>query len=164
MNGAPEFLEAYASAKVDPLFESSYDFDMAAVERALGEAEKLPDEHRDQLATAIWEIVRWLCDVPMNPNAPAMIGRRAIALAWVIRPELFDGISLTKLAASLDLHKVLMSIHSAEASRVFKVRNRGQSHGWQHNKPVSSEQSSTNQLPDDGIEEARELGPEETDD
>ena len=145
----PECHEDFASAEVDPLFDSSYEFDMAAVERALGEAEKLPDEHREQLATALWEILRWLCDVRMCPKAPEIIGRRAIALAWVMRPELFDGQSLTAISTSLGLHKVAMSIHSADFSKRFRVRNRGQSHGWQVNQRKPAESPSTNQLPDD---------------
>lgn len=86
---------------------------------------------------------------PENPRAK-IIGARAIAVAWVLKPELFGGASLTAVAKSLGFHVMYLSPHAAEFTRKFGIRNRAQSHAWQLNQPAK--ESPTNTLPDDSLE------------
>ncbi len=135
---------------VDPLYDGHQGFDWETVERALGEIEDgLDDEaQRQKLRVALAEILRFICGVRLRPGADAWIGRRCIALCWVVNPELFGGVSLTKLAESIGHHKMALSPKAADATRKFNVRNRFQAHGWQHNQQRQSARS-TNPLPED---------------
>ena len=138
MNGAPAFHEDFASEHVDPLSDKHQDFDFDAVCRALGEVQgvELAEETREQLRQCLAAIFGFLVDVNLDrPNVDTYIGRRAIAMAWVVKPALFGGASQTQIAALIGAsNKMTISPHAAEFSRLFNVRNRGQSHGWNRSK------------------------------
>lgn len=126
-----EHLSAESSSTATP--EESTDFDFDAVDKALGSnGDTIDEETMTRLTTALVLLVRWICDVSLRKGADAVVGRRAIALAWVLRPEIFNGQSLSALAAQLGTKKMNLSRWTAEFSRVFHLRNRGQSHGWNY--------------------------------
>ena len=74
----------------------------------------------------------------MSAGNVGVIGRRTIAMGWVIDPDLFGGLSQTEIAAIIGCHKMNLSKSAAEFSRKFKIRNRGQRHGWNYNEEVIS--------------------------
>ncbi|HWN96166.1 MAG TPA: hypothetical protein VNT99_14115 [Methylomirabilota bacterium] len=120
------------------------DFDYDAVERALGSRNGLDDEGYARLAQAFVVVLTWMLNTRLCQGADAFIGRRAIAAAWVLKPEMFNGLSQTQVAALIGQHKMAISKSASDFSRVFGIRNRGQMHG--HNFKVSA--TSTNPLPD----------------
>ena len=135
---AQEFREDQLSTHVDPLHDSHQDFDYDAVEQALGcKVDALDEETCSRLAAALVVLVRWLADVELKKDCHRLIGLRAIAAAWVVRPDLFHGMSQTELAELIGAkNKMEISRHAAEFSRMFSVRNRGQSHGWNYSKQL----------------------------
>lgn len=127
-----DFIEGWNS-ELDPLDSRSCDFDFDAVSRALGEAsDECGDaENRDRLVFALRELLEFISDVNLeNPDAATMIGRRAVAVLWVINPDYFSGHSLSWLANRLGCSVALLSQVSAPTRRKFGVHNRGQAHGW----------------------------------
>jgi hypothetical protein len=137
MSFKPAFHEDFTSEHLDPLDGQTIDFDFESVYAALGEAtEDLGREQRAELARAMRVLLAWIVRVDLNeskaPNPLGLeqkCGRRAICMAWVISPDLFDGISLTELAMRLGYTKPVLSVITSAFSREFNVRNRGQSHG-----------------------------------
>lgn len=131
-----EFREDQLSTHVDPLHDSHQEFDYDAVERALGcKPEEMDEETCSKLAQAVLVLVQWLTDVELKKDCQRLIGHRALAAAWVVKPDLFHGMSQTELAELIGAkNKMEISRHAAEFSRVFAVRNRGQSHGWNYSK------------------------------
>jgi hypothetical protein len=127
----PEFHEDYISNRVDPTAEPYQDFEWDELYRTLGEATD-GDLHAEvDLSLAIRHILRWVLTANLkSKNAPQIITRRIIALGWVTNPWLFDGKSISELAAELGMSKQLMSRCSAAASRKFGIENRGQAHAW----------------------------------
>jgi hypothetical protein len=128
----PEFHEDYSANQVDPLYETTVDFDMAEVERRLGE---VPDEGPDynELGKIVERLFKWVVAIEKaKPNVEAMIGRRFLALAWVANPALFQGSpSASKLAESLGIkRKADFWELTGEVSRVLGITNRSQKHGW----------------------------------
>ena len=120
-------------SKVDPLFSAHQDFDYDAVEVALGCApEQLDDDSCSRLATALIVMLRWIIGgQKLQPGCENLIGTRAVAAAWVLKPDLFDSVSQAELGRQLGkTHQVGISKHAAEFTRLFNVRNRGQSHAW----------------------------------
>lgn len=70
------------------------------------------------------------------------VATRLLGLAWTIDPSLIDGSpSLSKLATKIGCHKVVLSVHSAEAHRDFGIQNRAQSHGWNFKAKGESKKS-----------------------
>ena len=113
----------YAAADVSKLY--LYDL--------LGEAEQEVEERDyDKLTFAIQRLLEFmLADDLRHPKAERNIARRVVALAWTLNPGYFEGSpSLTEVAHMMGLNKVTLSDHAAGVRRVFGVRNRAQSHGW----------------------------------
>lgn len=84
------------------------------------------------MSQAVRSMLVWLLEVndEAKPPGARTIARRLIGLAWTLDPSLLEGKSITAIAKELGCHKVVLSIHSAAAHRQFRIRNRGQSHGW----------------------------------
>ena len=118
-------------SKIDPLFSAHQDFDYDAVEIALGCApEQLDEVTCSRLADALAVLLRWITNTKIQPGAEREIGLRALSAAWVVRPDLLDSVSQCELGRKLGhVHKMELSKHCAEFSRVFPVKNRAQSHG-----------------------------------
>lgn len=128
----PQFHEDYAADQLDPLYDSTVDFDMAEVERRLGETTETGPDY-DTLGKIVQRLFKWVTAVEMGrPNAEAIVGRRFLAMAWVTNPGFFEGSpSASKLAESLGIkRKADFWVLTGEASRVLGISNRGQKHGW----------------------------------
>jgi hypothetical protein len=124
--GNPSFDEEYVSPHRDPLSPRHVEFDFAAVERAFGELETEAD--REAVARFVRALFNWVTDISIDhPNAQAMAGRRFLALAWVLDPALFDGISAAGLAARLGIKSInKFQRLTGEVTRRFKITNRAQ--------------------------------------
>src|SRR5581483_340638 len=98
------------------------EFDWEVLRRNLREArEELGEESYALLADVLGELMRWIVKGVKLP----IIGRRAVALAWVVNPDMFEnGPSAAKLAKRIGCHKAMLSQDAAEASRKFGMRNR----------------------------------------
>ena len=130
--GKPEFKPDYVSPKRSPLAPPTYqDFDWNEVERELGE---LPEDARADVAEVIRKIFLWVTAVKMNgKNAPKKVGRRFIALAWVIDPSLFDGSpSLETLGKQIGNHHLWKM--TGKVSKEFGITNAAQNHAWNRGK------------------------------
>ena len=84
---------------------------------------------REDLASALKAVIAWLVSSPVtSPRAIKVVGQRAIALAWVLDPQLLDGRSLSRIAKGLRISPDSLQRLSGEVSRRYQVRNRGQAH------------------------------------
>lgn len=136
----PEFHEDYRSPHVDPLDGRVLDFDWPQLEQLLQEAEQADARAPDisLLGEVLCRLFGWLTHGKKLPaeGLDRLIGRRAIAMIWVIRPDLIEGTpSLATLAKQLGETRAGLSWHAADFTRVFGLRNRGQAAGW-NRKPV----------------------------
>jgi hypothetical protein len=111
----------------DSLDGRHQDFDWEGLYELLGETQReLSLIDYDMQAIALKRILAWV----LAGNTNSMVGRRAKALAWVLNPAMFQGSpSMSALARSMDVHKACFSELTSEASRVFGITNRAQSHG-----------------------------------
>jgi hypothetical protein len=122
--------------KTSPLASQTYDFDWAGLRTAMGEIEESIGPHDfEAMAAGLRVIMTWVT----KGKDEKTIGRRAVALQWVLDPENFTNRlsgkaskpSGAKVAASFGMrNREMLSSVAAEASRTFKIRNRSQDHGW----------------------------------
>lgn len=142
--GKPAFHEDYHHEHADPMDNHSIvEFDWDELMVRLGEAQtELAPRDYTGLVEALRSILDWMMPSHLHRDGcDRTIGRRAIALAWAMNPALFENSpSLSQIAKDLGLGKATMSTYTAEASRRFQVRNRGQNHGWNWRKSVESAQ------------------------
>jgi len=107
------------------------DFDYDELARRLGEQHEIEPSDYAKLATAIRALNEWLLQGDLStPKATERIGRKLIALCWVVNPGMFNGISLTQLSRQLGTHVPIMSQFTAEVRRRFGICNSSQAHGW----------------------------------
>ncbi len=128
MSRESQFHESYAR-HVDPLDGQHADFDWDGLARALNEEEELPETEMERLSFALRHLLAWIITGNRKGGLTdaALIGRRAIALAWVIDPGLHPGSpSLATLGSEVGVTRASLSLWAAEASRLFGVRNRAQ--------------------------------------
>lgn len=94
---------------------------------------------REEAAAALREVLAYLvCSSSRHDAAfDLFVGRRTIGLAWVMFPELFEGESLAVIAERLGVTRAALSRYTAQATRTFGVRSRGQVHGWNRGRPIS---------------------------
>jgi hypothetical protein len=127
----PEFHEDYINQHADPTAEPYCEFDWDELYTCLGEATQEDEETRQQLAAAVRQIFQWVISNNINSKKAAeYVGRRAIAFAWVMNPELFEGKSITAVANALGVSKQVLSRDSSTVSKKFGIENRGQAHAW----------------------------------
>lgn len=140
----PEFHESY-SGPLDPLDGRVGEFDWEAIEHALGE--QCPDlTERDYAAMgiALRRVLQWMVTVGRcEPKKMAeIIGRRTLALAWVMDPSIIEGSpSLSSLAKRIGTSKAVLSLSSSKASKVFGISNRAQAHAWNRKTRKTSDGS-----------------------
>jgi hypothetical protein len=114
---------------IDPSFDTQTDFDWPRLEELLGEIEQLQDSGRALLADVLRRIFEWAIRAPRQSIRLDMVGRRMVALAWVINPGFFGGISLTELSRRTGLkYNKLLATETGNASRKFNLRSHAQSH------------------------------------
>lgn len=81
-------------------------------------------------ADALRNTLEWFGSPAATRYFGRAFSRRLVALAWTLRPECFDGKSLSALAKSRKISKQALSKYSAQASRIFGIRNGSQrAHG-----------------------------------
>jgi hypothetical protein len=99
------------------------EFDFPAVEAALGEIESgVPEQCREELARALRAVVVWLCEPRQRGTVDVReVGRRAVALTYLIAPDSLEHRSLSKLAGEIGASLSDMSRHSASARRKFQL-------------------------------------------
>lgn len=116
---------------LDTLDNKHQDFPWHEIDAAFADS---PDAAQDyaRLGEALRSIFRWIASQSMSSKDPARCaGRNCLALLWVLDPDYVGGTSMSKLAAAVGIHKVLLARSTAEASRLSGVRNRAQcSHDW----------------------------------
>jgi hypothetical protein len=137
--------------KLDPLAPTHQDFDFDELYRRLDESD--PGRVEDtaaMLAEPLRAVFDWVLDTDLQRRGAAgLVGKRLIALAWVITPAMFEGSpSMRKLAARLSIKPALMHRLTAMASKRFGVVNRGQSHGW--NRGAAEAPSKAQERPEAG--------------
>src|SRR5208283_2990896 len=94
------------------------DFDWDELARRLGEDEGPEAAKAQELAArALSEILRWLIESRNIKQA----GRRAFALAWVVIPELFGGISAANVARLIRCPTYSLSAETGDFSRRFGI-------------------------------------------
>ncbi len=111
-------------------FGGSVEFDLASVERALGE---LPDDDRNgAFADALGILLEWMTEPLASANyahTPKhkrmhLAGRRAAVCAWCLRPESFPQVTLQRLSDDLGIKPERLHELSADFSRKFGIKNR----------------------------------------
>jgi len=137
------FHEDFGSKKLDQLDGKVVEFDYGEVERCLGEGSEgeEPVLDSERFAHALRVIFRWITrgSGRSRANQERMVGRRTIALAWLLDPSTFEGApSLARLEAQFGIPTNLLSRIVSEASATFGIRNRDQVHGW-NRKPRPAE-------------------------
>lgn len=136
-----EFHEDLVTDSQDPLDGQIAGFDFDQIDRILaGHKADLGSTEFERLGIALNAILSWVIGDPRTPKkSERAVARRLIGLAWTINPAFFeDSPSLTDIAKRLGIHKVVLSLHSAQAHRHFGIKNRAQSHGWNF-KPQESD-------------------------
>jgi hypothetical protein len=129
----PEYFDDYTFQHLDPLSPSQADFDWEAVYAALGdEPICAQDESYDRLVHAFRRVFEFCLTIDLNKeNSTELIGRRLLALAWVMNPAIIDGSpSLIELSNRLGLSPYPLAIITSEVSKQFGIRNRAQAHAW----------------------------------
>lgn len=126
--GSRFFDENLLHPKATPIDAPKFiEFDWECLRRHLGEAnEEMSARDYATLADVLGELLRWI----VKGDNLKMIGRRSIALAWVVNPDIFQGKSAARLAKAFHFPKLSMHIATADARRAFGVTNRAQQHGW----------------------------------
>lgn len=116
----------------DPSDPRSAPFDWDMLEAAMGEAEVDPIDYQ-RLGYAIGALIDWL--VMPNPGRRGsrdrlkLYGVRLLALAWIVRPDVFDGRpSLRKLAKQHNIDRWVLSRAAARTAARYGVQNAEQSH------------------------------------
>jgi hypothetical protein len=121
---------------VDPLAGDGFQaFPWEEVYRALdGPAENVnPDMER--FAKALKTLITWICGTQLNRNADRVIGRRALALGWLLGCEGLEKKSLTSIAKTLGASKMTLSVRVCEATTAFGLTNRRQAYAhWRRKK------------------------------
>ena len=139
MTGKPEFNEGH-HPNFDPAGDThsagAYGFDWEGLFASIGEGDAmLEPEDFERMAVALRAVFRFVIGEDMDGRG-ATLGknavRRLLVLLWVTDPGYFaDKPSLTALAKRMGVHKVSLSKHAAQATRVFGVKNKFQTaHDW----------------------------------
>jgi hypothetical protein len=83
----------------------------------------------EKLADALRELIVWFCrgNVHAEDYGEGVL-RKVIAMCWVVRPEVFDGMSLNKLckAKGIKMHKQSVSKQAKNFTTKFGITGRGQ--------------------------------------
>lgn len=124
-------IEDYRPEDTEPTAQDpSYDFDWDGLFKNLGEEQAEPFDY-SAMATVLKRIFDFVLDVDLSKrDAPRMIGRRVMMLAWVMDPKRFENASLRKLAESLGSSAAHLSAIAAGISRDTGISNRFQAHDW----------------------------------
>lgn len=131
------FNEARHSPHADPLDARVSEFDWSALLDDPQTDEDVRRQAFELAAEAIHRLLVWLTSKAATPrrNLDRLIGRRALAMVWVLRPDLIEGSpSLAKLARRIRSTRAGLSWHTSDFSRVFQLKNRAQIATQHHNR------------------------------
>ena len=81
------------------------------------------------MAHILREILHWICEGNRNRGGYALtVSRKVIAMAWVLRPEIFDGMSLTAICKSkgVQMNPKAFSVYATQFTDRFGIRHPGQ--------------------------------------
>jgi len=129
-----QFDEGRDSDKRDTLDGKTQEFDYEAVDRDLGTPIAEGIDYT-ALIVALERINEFVFGI--DKLRPTTIGLRYLALMWVVNPDLFKrfqtgekerSISINEMIEQVGVHPVTLARYTAEASRRFGIRNRGQAH------------------------------------
>lgn len=136
MSRSNGFIEGFASDTVEPTETSYHEFDFDAVEAAFSEVTGTPEDAEKFKQVTNW-LLDWLLKVDLNDNrALKAIGKRAVAMAWVLEPERFgEKASLRSLSRLLGFTAPNIAPITAEFSRRTGIRNKFQDHDHYHKNP-----------------------------
>jgi len=136
MSGGP-FHEDYLNPAADPLHPQTMDFPRDEVFARLDgdipkDVEPLDATTRTKLVEAFGKIFFWVTATDLSrKDSDRRIGKRFIALCWVMNPGLFEGSpSATKLAEIIRMPACKFHSLTGEAAREFGITNRAQDHAW----------------------------------
>jgi hypothetical protein len=94
--------------------------------------EAAPEQTGDELPYSktdfFMEVMRWVGNSPIRGGCDQAMGRRAMAMIWVLMPSVFDGVSLRKLCKAAGITASKFSLLTGDFSRQFNVRSHAQSH------------------------------------
>lgn len=83
----------------------------------------------EKLSMALRELIYWFCrgNIHAEDYSESVL-RKVIAMCWVVRPEVFNGLSLNKLckAKGINMHKQSISKQAKNFSNKFGIIGRGQ--------------------------------------
>lgn len=109
--------------------EPQVDFDWQALLESAGEFEDCTPAEAERFAQALRRLLMFIhTGIRMRPGADRAIGRRVLAVLWVLLPGDLDGVSMSHLAKSIGTTPGKLAAVAGEFSREFGVRSHGQSH------------------------------------
>ncbi|MDE2105156.1 MAG: hypothetical protein KGL39_48460 [Patescibacteria group bacterium] len=132
--------EQFNPQDLDPTFQGNPDFDwktvLAHLDGESEDSEEIKKETMELSAIIAKKMIDWLINIDFrDPRVLKIIGAKAIAMAWVLDLERFDGQSLTTIGKSLGYTSgVLLGRHASEFSKTFGVTNKYQQHDWRKEK------------------------------
>ena len=103
-------------------------FDYESLDAKAEEPSYDPDEIQ-KMAEALREMLVWLTMGDLNSASYGQtVLRKTIAMCWVLRPEVFDGMALSKIAKSqgINVNKQALSKQAIRFAEKFGVKGRGQ--------------------------------------
>lgn len=109
--------------------EGVIEFDWEELARLLGERPEVKESDLEVAAVALGVLIRWVVSAQTHHSLDTL-GRRVVALAWVVDPSIFDGDSAAAVGRRFGVCRQMISCEAAAFSRTFGLRNRAQrSHG-----------------------------------
>lgn len=130
--GKNNTLYHFDETRVEEMGEGQcHHFDYDNVDKNLKENDQEfcdPDQIK-QMAEALREMLVWLTMGDLNSATYGQtVLRKTIAMCWVLRPEVFDGLALSRIAKSkgINLNKQALSKQAIKFAEKFGVKGRGQ--------------------------------------
>ena len=119
------FDEQFAKLKhVHPLAETCVDFDWETLEHDLGET---VDGEDSRVYKATSEALRAVLAWIVKGGDIGAAGRRAVALAWSLDPEIAGGMTQREVAKLFGVKRARIAYFAAAASKRYKLKPRFQS-------------------------------------
>lgn len=117
------FDEALQSEKLDPLFNGFETIDFDAIDAEDFELEG----DMERLSDLLKDLLLWLVDGNRDHHSYGRyVFHKALMMAWVIRPELLDSMTLGSIAKlnGVQSSKAALSAHAVSFSDRFNIKNR----------------------------------------
>jgi hypothetical protein len=141
--------DSWLAENEDPLDEGAVDhFDYDEVDRLFGNSDA---EQRDEVIAMAAQVMailfRWMTDTPIRKNSDQYVGRRCLAAALVVNPDLFSGRSIAEISNLLGCTRATISKECSKFSKLFHIRSRGQvAHGWNFSENSRAKPSAETKL------------------